>query len=274
MDRLSGMQRADLEGYGPEARRDFISDEVLREGYVSARELAGRFGVSVMTVYRDLDELEARRILRRERGGATAQPSSVFESDVRYRVLRCVREKEALCRRAMEEVSPGQAVMLDDSTTILPLARMLAEVAPLTVMTNFRMAIEAALGAKGGVSGVKVICLGGEYFPTYDSYAGLLTDGAVSSVRSDVLFASPATISDGVAFHQEQEIVRTKRAMMQSANRKVLLADHTKFGRTAVLRLAELSEFDLVLTDDETPPDALRKLDEGGIPYEVVPVPK
>lgn len=139
----------DTRAFGPEARREWISDEVLREGYVSAREIADRFGVSVMTVYRDLDELEERRILRRERGGATAQPSSVFESDVRYRILRCVREKEALCQRALEEVSPGEAVMFDDSTTILPLARAVGERAPLTVMTNFRLAIEAALGKRG-----------------------------------------------------------------------------------------------------------------------------
>lgn len=272
MDRLSGMHETGRGTLGPEARRDFISDKVLREGHVSARELAERFGVSVMTVYRDLDELEARRILRRERGGATAQPSSVFESDVRYRVLRCVREKEALCRRALEEVRPGQAVMLDDSTTILPLARMVRELAPLTVMTNFRLAVDAALGAKDGMSGVKVMCLGGEYYPTYDSYAGILCDGAISAVRPDVLFASPATISGVTAFHQEQEIVRTKRAMMQVANRRILLADHTKFGRTAALKLADLSEFDLILTDNRTPPEALRNLEESGVPFEVVAV--
>lgn len=266
------MQRTNFAEFGPEERREWISDEVLREGYVSARELAGMFGVSVMTVYRDLDELEARRILRRERGGATAQPSSVFESDVRYRVLSCVREKEALCRRALEEVSPGQAVMFDDSTTILPLARMVRELAPLTVMTNFRLAVEASLGSQGGTPGVRVMCLGGEYFSTYDSYTGLLCDGAIASVRPDVLFASPATISGGVAFHQEQEIVRTKRAMMESANRRILLADHTKFGRTAALKLADLSEFDLILTDDRTPPEALRSLEDSGVPFEVVTV--
>ncbi|WP_119071059.1 DeoR/GlpR family DNA-binding transcription regulator [Rubrobacter indicoceani] len=268
------MQRVDGGSFGPEARREFISDKVLREGYVSARELAERFGVSVMTVYRDLDELEARRILRRERGGATAQPSSVFESDVRYRVLRCVEEKEALCRRALEEVSPGQAVMFDDSTTILPLARMVRGLAPLTVITNFRLAVEASLGLQGGTPGVRVMCLGGEYFSTYDSYTGLLCDRAISSVRPDVLFASPATISGCAAFHQEQEIVRTKRAMMESANRKVLMADHTKFGRTAALKLADLSEFDLILTDDKTPLEALRQLEESGVPFKVVNVPE
>ncbi|MDX5895574.1 DeoR/GlpR family DNA-binding transcription regulator [Rubrobacter radiotolerans] len=259
----------DTRAFGPEARREWISDEVLREGYVSAREIADRFGVSVMTVYRDLDELEERRILRRERGGATAQPSSVFESDVRYRILRCVREKEALCQRALEEVSPGEAVMFDDSTTILPLARAVGERAPLTVMTNFRLAIEAALGKRG----VRVLCLGGEYFPTYDSYTGLLCDGAISAVRPDVLFASPAAIYGDCAFHQEQEIVRTKRAMMEVSRRRILLADHTKFGRTAALKLAELREFDLVLTDDRTPPEALEPLDKSGVPYDVVSVP-
>lgn len=259
-------ERMGVESLRPLDRQERIAEYVFREGSVSAKELASLFKVSVMTIYRDLDELEERRIIRRERGSATAQPSSLFESDVRYRILRFKAEKEALCRRALEEIEPGLAVMLDDSTTTLPLARMLPALAPLTVMTHFRMAMDELTGKKG----VQAICLGGEYLATHDAYVGLVCEAAISSVRPDVAVMSTSAVSDGVAFHQEPELVRVKRAMLSVARRKILLLDRSKFGRRAIHRLASLKEYDLVLADAGAPPEALEELKEHGIPHDVV----
>lgn len=263
---LMDFERMDTESLGPLDRQERIAEYVFREGSVSAKQLASLFGVSAMTIYRDLDELAERRIIRRERGSATAQPSSVFESDVRYRILRFKAEKEALCRRALEEIGPGQAVMLDDSTTTLPLARMLPPLAPLTVMTHFRMAMDELTGKKG----VQAICLGGEYLATHDAYVGLVCEAAISSVRPDVAVMSTSAVSGGVAFHQEPELVRVKRAMMAVARRKILLLDRSKFGRRAIHRVASLEEYDLVLADAGAPQEALRELEEHGIAHEVV----
>ncbi len=260
--------QAGVKSFGPSERQEWIAEYVIREGSVSASRLASIFGVSMMTIYRDLDELEERRIVRRERGGATAQPSSLFESDVRYRVLRHSAEKEALCGRAFEEIEPGQAVMLDDSTTLLPLVGRLPSLAPLTVITNFRKAVDELIGKKG----IQIVCLGGEYLPTHDAYVGVVCEAAISAVRPDVLFMSMSAASRGVAFHQEPEIVRNKKAMLAVARRKILLLDHSKFGKSALHRLAPLSEFDLVLVDDGTPQDALLDLEDHGVSYEVVSV--
>jgi DeoR/GlpR family transcriptional regulator of sugar metabolism len=259
-------ERTEMESLRPPDRQEHIAEYVFREGSVSAKELASLFKVSVMTIYRDLDELAERRIIRRERGSATAQPSSLFESDVRYRILRFKAEKEALCRRALEEIEPGQAVMLDDSTTTLPLARMLPRLAPLTVMTHFRMAMEALMGKKD----VQAVCLGGEYMETHDAYVGLVCEAAISSVRPDVVVMSTSAVSGGVAFHQEAELVRVKRAMMAVARRKILLLDRSKFGRRAIHRVTSLKEYDLVLADAGAPREALRELEDHAIPHELV----
>ena len=126
-----------LPSLAPPERRERIAEIVLANESVSARDLASRFDVSVMTVHRDLDELERQGVLRKIRGGATPQPSSLFESNVRYRLATAKAEKETLARFALTLIEPGQAILLDDATTTLALARLLPGIAPLTVITNY-----------------------------------------------------------------------------------------------------------------------------------------
>src|SRR5438874_1891073 len=116
-------------------RQEQIASYVLQQSSISVKALADHFNVSAMTIHRDLDELEAQGILRKVRGGATAQPSNLFESDARYRLTLATREKEAIARRALAHIEPGQAIMLDDSTTVLALVRLLPQVTPLTIIT-------------------------------------------------------------------------------------------------------------------------------------------
>lgn len=258
---------------GPVQRQEEIAEYVIGEGFVSAKYLSSVYRVSVMTIYRDFDELQQQGVIRRERGGATPQPSSLFESNVRYRLRTAVEEKETLCGRAYHEIESGQAVMLDDSTTVLPLAGMLSRTdapRPLTVITNFRLAIEEIKDTRE----LRLVCLGGEYFASHDAYGGVVCDTAIQSLRPDVLFVSTSAISDGAALHQEPEIVRTKTAMMAVARRKVLLIDHDKLGKSALHHLAPLSEFDLILVDSGASESALAELREAEAPYEVVQMTK
>jgi DeoR/GlpR family transcriptional regulator of sugar metabolism len=252
---------------GPAARRAAVAERVLADGSATAAELAERFGVSLMTVHRDLDELERQGVVRKFRGGVTAQPSAVFESNVRYRLKTMRAEKAALAAHALRSVEPGTAIMLDDSTSALEIARGLrtGEVAPLTVVTNFLEAINLLSDQRG----IRLMALGGDYDPLHASFLGMSCVAAVEQLRVDVCFTSTSAVHGGYAYHQEQHIVSVKRAMLDSALRNVLLIDHTKLGRVALHRVAPLTRFDLVLVDDGASPDALRDLDEHEIRYEV-----
>ena len=112
-----------LPSLAPSERRERIAEIVLTNESVSARDLASRFDVSVMTVHRDLDELERQGVLRKIRGGAT--PSRRVSS--RECPLPAGDRKSgkgntrALCAGMIE---PGQALLLDDATTTLALARL------------------------------------------------------------------------------------------------------------------------------------------------------
>ncbi len=209
-----------------------------------------------MTVHRDLDELERQGVVRKFRGGVSAQPSSVFESNVEYRLRTAKAEKAAVARYARTMIEPGMAVLLDDSTTTLGVAHLLPDLAPLTVITNFLEVIKTV----SRMPDIRLISLGGEYYPTHDSFLGVPCMEAIESLRADVLFTSTSAVSATHAFHQEQEIVLVKRAMMRSAGRKVLLIDHGKLGGTALHQLAPLTDFDDVVVDGGAPEDILRTL--------------
>ena len=106
-------------------RHERIAEIVLREDFVSLKDLAARLDVSLMTVHRDLDALERQGVLRKVRGGATPQPSSLFESNVRYRLTQALPEKHSLARAALALVEPQMdAEQLGaDESKIVPTAR-------------------------------------------------------------------------------------------------------------------------------------------------------
>jgi DeoR/GlpR family transcriptional regulator of sugar metabolism len=255
----------------PERRRQDIAELILSAGSagsVTAAELSARFGVSLMTIHRDLDELERQGIVRKYRGGVTAQPSGVFESNVAYRLKSMVAEKNAIAERAASLVEPGMAVMLDDSTTALALARRLTGTGPLTVVTNFLPAINLLAGERD----IRLMALGGDHDPLHDSFLGVSCVDAIEALNVDLCFVSTSAVSGGYAYHQEQHIVSVKRVMVRAAARTVLLIDHTKLNRVALHRVAPLSAFDLLVVDDGAGAQALRELDEQKVPYEVAPL--
>jgi DeoR/GlpR family transcriptional regulator of sugar metabolism len=250
---------------GPAERQAAIADHVLSHGSATAADLAERFRVSLMTIHRDLDELERQGVVRKFRGGVTAQPSGVFESNVAYRMKSMQAQKDAIAERAVRLIEPGMAVMLDDSTTALALARRLEGITPLTVVTNFLEAIN--LLAK--VRDIRLMALGGDYDPLHDSFLGVSCVDAIEALHVDLCFVSTSAVAGGFAYHQEQHIVSVKRAMLDAGARNVLLIDHTKLGRVALHRLAPLSAFDQVIMDDGASPEAVRDLDEHKVAYEV-----
>ena len=230
---------------GPKERQRALLDYVLRLGSAQIDELAEHFGVSRMTVHRDLDSLEQQGIVRRVYGGVTVRSSNLVESTFLYRSRLADRQKNAIAVAAAEMVEPGQAIIVDDSTTAARLTAFLPARKPLTVITNSQAVIEQLKD----VHGVQTISLGGHYSSRFNAFFGYVCDQAIASLRANLLFMSTSTVFGGAAYHQEEDVVKTKRALMQVVDRRILLVDSSKFGMTALFRLADLKEFDLVITD-------------------------
>lgn len=255
----------------PELRREAARRRVAELGFARVDMLAAEFGVSIMTVHRDLDELESRGFLRKVRGGATSAPTRTFHGDLAHRMQAQAREKQALAEFALRaEISPGQVVVLDDSTTSLALARLLPEHAPLTVVTHFLPVIRALADQPG----IELIGLGGRYVPAYDSFLGQATAAAAADLQADVLIMSTTAVTDGVCHIQSLDTVITRRALIASSARTVALVDHTKFGRRALHRLVDMAQLDRVVVDAGTPPEILRDLRGRGVPVAVADEPR
>lgn len=250
-----------------EERRRRMRDAVIARGFVRTADLAEQFGVSLMTAHRDLDALQAQGWLRKVRGGATGLPSAQFHGSVAERMATMAQTKQQLARAAATLLVPGQSVLLDDSTTCLLLAHQVAGHTPLTVITNSLPAI-TTLAREPGIS---LITLGGAYFPAYDAFMGPHTAEAVRAFRADVLFMSTTAVTNGRCYHTSPETVQVKRAMMECAGRRILVADHTKFTKGGLYALAPLTDFDLLIVDDGLPPDQVRNIRTAGTEVLVVP---
>ena len=255
-------------GSSQAGRLNQIAELVLRNASVSIQELVDMFQVSKMTIHRDLDELEQQGILRKVRGGATAQPTYLFESHLNYRINSAKREKEAIAAAAFAHVEPGEAVMLDDSTTILALARKLVDISHLTVITNFFTTVEVLRSCRQ----INLISLGGDYLFRYNAVVGDLCEQMINSLRVNTLFMSTSAVSDGYVFHQEEVIVRVKRAMIKSASRRILLLDHGKLGKQALREIAPITDFDLVIVDSGADPAHIAAIREHDVPVEIAPL--
>lgn len=244
------------------ARRQLITEAVMAEGSMRIEDLTDRFGISLMTVHRDLDELVARGLLRKTRGIVSAAPTSLIESSDVYRSSRQSAEKKTIAEAAMQFVEPGQAIFLDDSTTVLQMAPLLATRVPLTVITN-SLTLMNALNDQRDLT---LLGLGGQFYNWCNAFMGRMTTHEISRLRADTLFLSMSAITDDIVFHQSPEMVETKRAMFDSASRRILLADHTKFSRRALHSFAALTEFDTVIVDAATPMEHVDRMRGKGIP--------
>ncbi|EID78006.1 DeoR family transcriptional regulator [Rhodococcus opacus RKJ300 = JCM 13270] len=256
--RMTSAQRS--ENLNQSDRHDAITELVLRSGSMRIEELADRFGVSVMTIHRDLDTLAAKGILRKSRGSVTAVATSLVEASIEYRTRQHQPEKQAIAHAAFELVEPGQAVILDDSTTGLALADLLPQRRPLTVITNS----QRVLTTLNDQEGIALISTGGQYYQWCDAYMGAVTISALQALRADVFFMSTPAIIGDVCFHQHHETVQVKRAMFEAAQKRVLYADHTKFDQRALHAMAPLSDFDTVIVDAATDQEHIDRLRDAG----------
>lgn len=250
----------------PDERRHEIVKLVQNGKTVQVDELAERLAVSRMTIHRDLDLLESRGLLRKERGGATAESSLLFESNFHYRFQSFQEEKRALARAARALIEPGNVVMIDDSTTTLMICEELETIEHVTVITN-SLAVCEKMRDRGNVH---LILTGGSYNDTLQGFYGLVCEQTLSKLRADWAFLSASSAIGVSLYHQDQEVVRMKRALMASAERSVLLLGASKFKSRALNHFAEISEFDRVFIDRQVDEATAQRLRQAGISFDLV----
>ncbi|GAA2219575.1 DeoR/GlpR family DNA-binding transcription regulator [Micromonospora olivasterospora] len=242
-------------------RQAAILERVRATGGVRVTELAAEFGVSDMTVRRDLEALHERGLLAKVHGGATVPGAgSTDEPGFRAKSVRQLPEKAAIAARAAALVPPGSAVALSAGTTTAELARRLVDVPGLTVVTN-SLPVAEILHA-GGRPDQTVVLTGGVRTPS-DALVGPLAVTAIRSLHLDLLFLGVHGIGERAGFTTPNLMeAETDRALVAAADRLVVLADHTKWGTVGLCSIVELSAADVLVTDDRLAPEGRRVLGE------------
>lgn len=231
----------------PETRRVELIDWLERDGERSIEDMAGRFGVSSMTIRRDLQELaDAGRVIRTHGGAAPAQRIS-FEFRFLERTRQQADEKQQIARLAASLISPGESVMLDSSTTTLAIARQLPAIGNLRVVTTSLPIASELFGREG----IEVVILGGSLRKDSPDLTGALTDNNLELIHTDIAFiGADAVDPQGYLYNVSPEIGRMLQRMATTADRVYAVADHTKIGRHELMRFAHLRDWFGLLTDD------------------------
>ena len=120
-----------------------------------------------------------------------------------------------------------------------------------------------------GTNGVTLVGLGGQHHNWRNAFMGHITTTTIKSMRADLLIMSTAAITENMVFHETQDAVDVKQATFESSTCRILLADHTKFGRRAVHAMVPLIDFDAVAVDGETDPTLVARLRAKGVTVEV-----
>jgi DeoR/GlpR family transcriptional regulator of sugar metabolism len=243
-------------------RRDLILAELERTGGVRVSELTARFGVSDMTVRRDLEQLESHGWLRKVHGGAVAATSSADEPGFEAKRLLQQSVKRAIAERAALLVEPNSAIGLSAGTTTWMLASHLkGSPGPLSVVTNSTTLADVMFS--GGASGaVTVILTGGVRTPSA-ALVGPVADRTINSLHVDRLFLGVHGMDPEAGFTTPNLAeAQTDRSFIAHARQVVVLADSTKWGTVGLADIGPLSVADILITDDALPDDARAILED------------
>ncbi|MEU4448763.1 DeoR/GlpR family DNA-binding transcription regulator [Actinosynnema sp. NPDC050801] len=236
--------------------------ERLRSGaQVAVAELAAATGASEMTIRRDLDLLAAGGVLRRVHGGAVPLSPAGVEPPFTARTATATAAKRAIAAAVVELVRDGETIVLDSGSTAVEVAKLLRG-RPVAVMPLSLHAVRELIDAPE----VRLLLPGGEPRPGELAMVGPLALASLRALRFDVALLSPCAfdLDAGLTAHNLADAEVKQQAMAVSA-RTVVLADSTKFGRTALAHVCPADRPDVLVTDPDTPADVRRELEARGV---------
>lgn len=223
-------------------RQSEILEFITDHGDVSVVALSEVFGVSNVTIRKDLDKLERRGLIRREHGSAhVASPDSMTS-----RLAYHYETKRRIAQRAAALVVPGETVLIESGSCCTLLAEELARTKPVTIVTNSAFIADYVRRQPFA----NLVLLGGEYQLESQVTVGPITRQGAENYFVDKLFVGTDGFEPGSGFHASNFMrAETVRHLAQRARRTIVLTESTKFGRRGAVRLLETAQVSEVVTD-------------------------
>jgi DeoR family glycerol-3-phosphate regulon repressor len=241
-----------------------------RNGRVTVDGLSARFDVTPQTIRRDLNTLCRAGLLARVHGGATPA-SSVSNFGYEQRRLLASDGKRRIASRAAARIPNDVSVVLNIGTTTEEVARALYKHRDLVVVTNNINVVNILSG-----SPAKELILAGGVVRQSDG--GVVGEAAIEMFRQFkvdyAVIGASAIDEEGAVLDFDYREVAVARAIIENAKTVILVADHTKFERSAPVRICDIAQIDAVVTDRAPPPRFAEACRAAGVELEIVARPQ
>ncbi|MGI9861502.1 DeoR/GlpR family DNA-binding transcription regulator [Moorella naiadis] len=236
-------------------RRNKLAQILVAEGSVRIGEVAKMFAVSTETIRKDLIYLEKKGIARKSHGGAVAT-SEFLERPFASKSLENIEAKNKIAQAAVKLIPENGVIILDSGSTTLSIAKLLSLKKGLTVITNSVSAAQVLAGSE-----IKLHLTGGEVRGISMALAGLWTINSLSVIKADIAFLG----SSGFESHngpcaESFAEAETKKAMVKSCKKAVVVSDSSKFKSDALIEYATWEEIAILITDAGAPPEKVAEL--------------
>lgn len=230
-------------------RQTQILERIRQTGYGAIESLAGHFAVTAQTIRRDINSLCEAGLLQRYHGGA-GLPSSVENLSYDTRQILAREEKRRIGQAAAAEIPDQASLMINIGTTTEAVAKALLDHDGLRVVTN-NLNVANILRSNPSF---EVNVTGGLVRNRDGGIVGANAVDMMSHFKVDIAVIGTSGIdTDGTLLDFDAREVQIARTIIENARRVFLVADHSKFGRSAMVRLAQMRQIDRLFTDRPPP---------------------
>jgi DeoR/GlpR family transcriptional regulator of sugar metabolism len=250
-------------GYIPDIRRNKILDLIKDKKVLTVSEITDLFDSSNATITRDLKLLESKGLVKRSYGGVSYIAEEPFYS-FNESITRNVKEKAAIAKLAHSQLAENETMITNPGTTILELAKeIIKSNSNIFIITNSIKIIN--LYVKNNRR--NIFCIGGDLNLECYGFTGQYANMLLSNInaRYGIVGVHGIDPENGLTLAISGETQYVSE-LLKNVKEKIILADHTKFGKSSLYKIDVLLEdIDKVITDDKTDKKYIKALEEKGI---------
>lgn len=247
-------------------RQDLIMELIQKNGFVTTEQLVEHFQVTPQTIRRDLNQLAEQSRVRRHHGGAGIDSSTVNTAYHTRKIME-LEAKEHIAETLVRLIPDNASLFINIGTTTETIARALLNHNNLRIVTN-NLHVASILSAREDFN---VIIAGGEVRNRDGGIVGEATRDFINQFKMDFGIIGISGIhSDGSLLDFDYREVRVAQTIIQNSQTVLLAADHSKFGRNAMVRLGDITQADHFFTDQAPPAEIEQMLREHDVELHVV----